>query len=537
VSLYNHFKKELEKPFENFLRDDMVNEYLYDLGEPVIDDEIVISGYEIERGHWGTIYDNKVRFGKNIEDLSGLKGNFIISPNIFYGENKNGEKLVYRLGLEKKKNKIKLYPIVIRAQENSLEGRILEDLCVIFTGKIIDKENLEEIDEKNIKKISTNHQFLICFFNLDDYIRKLNPKFHSDSYFKIWMSVETFSTRIIDQILYKIIEEFKDKPEWMIKDIIRIYESNLLNKIEYMLKESDEISFNQLKFYVKNLCSYMNRFKTDEPLNFIIINDEKLLPIILDNFTVSEREAKYEAFIALNKIIDIKPEIVDKNLIDKLFKLLFFPSKKVRDNVGRIFYKIFFKIDQIKDPNIVKIIKNIKNFQKSNKDWIDAILYKFIFEDYQKIVDDSIVHQFNEIFLNTRNSQKLWDLYTIYEIIVEKYDRALPLIAEDLLEGMELGSTIAKYVSNVYHLIAEQSSRVIESIIDRLFVLIVDENPIKQDNVLAALITILKVNPKILERYKEKFWGFLKHSKSKLKDSAIQLLDELNDNKSKENKD
>jgi hypothetical protein len=200
-------------------------------------------------------------------------------------------------------------------------------------------------------------------------------------------------------------------------------------------------------------------------------------------------------------------------------------------------YKIFFKIDQIKDPNIVKIIKNIKNFQKSNKDWIDAILYKFIFEDYQKIVDDSIVHQFNEIFLNTRNSQKLWDLYTIYEIIVEKYDRALPLIAEDLLEGMELGSTIAKYVSNVYHLIAEQSSRVIESIIDRLFVLIVDENPIKQDNVLAALITILKVNPKILERYKEKFWGFLKHSKSKLKDSAIQLLDELNDNKSKENKD
>jgi hypothetical protein len=537
VSLYNHFKKELEKPFENFLRDDMVNEYLYDLGEPVIDDEIVISGYEIERGHWGTIYDNKVRFGKNIEDLSGLKGNFIISPNIFYGENKNGEKLVYRLGLEKKKNKIKLYPIVIRAQENSLEGRILEDLCVIFTSKIIDKENLEEIDEKNIKKISTNHQFLICFFNLDDYIRKLNPKFHSDSYFKIWMSVETFSTRIIDQILYKIIEEFKDKPEWMIKDIIRIYESNLLNKIEYMLKESDEISFNQLKFYVKNLCSYMNRFKTDEPLNFIIINDEKLLPIILDNFTVSEREAKYEAFIALNKIIDIKPEIVDKNLIDKLFKLLFFPSKKVRDNVGRIFYKIFFKIDQIKDPNIVKIIKNIKNFQKSNKDWIDAILYKFIFEDYQKIVDDSIVHQFNEIFLNTRNSQKLWDLYTIYEIIVEKYDRALPLIAEDLLEGMELGSTIAKYVSNVYHLIAEQSSRVIESIIDRLFVLIVDENPIKQDNVLAALITILKVNPKILERYKEKFWGFLKHSKSKLKDSAIQLLDELNDNKSKENKD
>ncbi|TFF87236.1 MAG: hypothetical protein EU550_03630 [Promethearchaeota archaeon] len=314
----------------------------------------------------------------------------------------------------------------------------------------------------------------------------------------------------------------------MIKDAINMYESDLINRIEDSLNNKDIINPNQLKFYVKNLCSYMNRFKTDKPLKFILKN-RVLIPIIIENFSISEREAKYEAFISLKKLIELDPTIIDEKILRKLYRMLFSPSKKVRDNIGRIFYKLFSKVDQITDKESRERIKSIKESQESKKDWILFVLYKYVFEKYPKIVDDSIIQNFNNIFLNTRKSNKLWDLYLVYEIIVEKYDRYLPLIAEDLMEGLESGSQIAKFVTLVYRLISEQSLRVIESIIEKLINLLIDDVKLKQDKALAALIMIIKDDPQILGSYKKKFLEFLEHSESRLKNEAKKILNNINE--------
>ncbi|MBD3228300.1 MAG: hypothetical protein GF329_08925 [Candidatus Lokiarchaeota archaeon] len=521
---YNYFLQKLEESFDVFLKDDRVNEYLYRVGDTIEDEGVIISGYEIERGNWGTYINGKVIFGENQREIDGMEGKFLLSPNFFHGKNFRGEKTVYRLGLEKKTNKINLFPVVIKEKENNLEGRILDDLCVIFSSKVIDRKTAIELEERNTKNISINQQFLTCFWNIDDYIRKLNPKFNSDELFDVWTAIETISSRIIDQMLYKIIEKFKNKPEWMIKDAIDIYESNLMIRIENYLKNKELFNANQLKFYVKNLCSYMNRFKTDKPLRFIIDNAGIILPVVIDNITLSEREAKYEAFITFKKIIKIKPTLITKEIIEQLFLLCFHHSKKVRDYIGRLFIVLFSKIDQITNNNARKIIIDIKNSQKSKKDWILFVLYRYIFEKFPKIVDKSIVHNFNNLFLNTRISSKLWDLYVIYEIIIEKYDRLLPLIAEDLLEGLESGSHLAKFVTMVYGLISEQSPSVIKSIIEKLLNLLIDEVKLKQDKALAALIMILKDNPQLLGPYKKKFVEFLEQSDSNLKNQADDLL-------------
>ena len=125
MSQYEAFLKELEGPFEEFVKSDAVNEYLQTIGpmvksvvmqDGVPHEFLVVSGYEGERGNWGTAYDNKIRFGKRTISVEGLENPMVITPNFFFGLNERDEEVEYRMGLKKQSGNIKLFPFILKKQ-------------------------------------------------------------------------------------------------------------------------------------------------------------------------------------------------------------------------------------------------------------------------------------------------------------------------------------------------------------------------------------------------------------------------------------
>lgn len=307
---YDFFLRALEGSFEDFVKSDRVNSYLNTIGSEVktqmllngIQTEfVIISGYEEERGSWATSYNQQIRFGDIIFPVEGLNQPIVLTPNLFYGKNQSGDEIEYRLGLNRDTHQLQVFPVVLKRDNQKLEGHILSDLCVIHRGIDIDSKTAQLLG-RNVVELTTYQQFLTCFWNLDDYLRKQNPKFYSDYDIAIWQAVEVFSGRIIDQMLRRIADYFINNRnfnsvEWLIPQAEQIYWEGLLTWIERSLDEETVISKNQTLYLVKNLCSYICRFQNYEPLEVLSKRGKNILPFVLENFDSSNSEVLSEAQI------------------------------------------------------------------------------------------------------------------------------------------------------------------------------------------------------------------------------------------------
>ncbi len=239
--LYRHFLAALEGPFEAFVRSDAVNAYLQMIGPPVTRvvwqggeryEFLVVSGYEADRGQWGTLCGSTLRFGAvSVEvtvqflqtpstrtkqsglNTTGKEISAVLTPNFFYGQNYQGEELEYRMALVKGANSFHLHPVAFRRTAGGIVAAVLEDLCVIHVGIDFDVQTATRLGAAKVAELTTYQQFLACFWNIDDYLRKQNPAFASDYDIDVWRAVEPFSPRIVEQMCDRLLRR---RPAWII---------------------------------------------------------------------------------------------------------------------------------------------------------------------------------------------------------------------------------------------------------------------------------------------------------------------------------
>ncbi|MFX1296323.1 MAG: hypothetical protein ACFFD2_15910 [Promethearchaeota archaeon] len=229
MSLYDEFLKALEGSFNEFVRSDAVNTYLQTIGPKVMTEIIqdgiyreltMVSGYVEDRGNWATFYDDQIRFGNEFIKLQGLSGSMVLTPNFFYGQNNLGEEIEYRMALIKLKKKVKIHPILLRNINQRIHAKMLQNLCIKHVNIVIDSKIATYKGKEVAKDLKASNQFLSTFWNIDDYFRKQNSEFYSDfETANNWESVEMFSSKIVDQMIQKILYEFRRDPSWIIPQI------------------------------------------------------------------------------------------------------------------------------------------------------------------------------------------------------------------------------------------------------------------------------------------------------------------------------
>lgn len=320
LTQYEAFLEALEGPFEEFVKSDEVNKYLLTLGD-LVESEVtkdgvaykflIVSGYEKERGNWGTSYNNQIRFGGKEIPVEGLEEPMVITPNFFYGRNGKGEEVEYRMGLIKNEEGISLYPVILKNREKSIQAVILGDLCVRHVGLFIDSQTAEQLGTPKVEQLTAYQQFLTTFWNIDDYVRKQNPQFQSDYDISVWDAVEAFSGRIVDQMLRNIHQEFIEKIEpfrernfnigsgfinffapkygdfesWVIPVAEESYEQMILSGIRSCLESRDIVATNKLFYLLSNLLSYITNFNKPGLLREFQTPDLQVLPYLETTIT------------------------------------------------------------------------------------------------------------------------------------------------------------------------------------------------------------------------------------------------------------
>jgi hypothetical protein len=303
----------LEKDFDQFVRDDRVNEYLQTVGPAIFKEfidaygfpgkSLLVSGYEPWRENWATAYKGQVRFGSEIHEVDGINRPLILTPNVFSGKNTQGEDVKYCLGLSKGEKEVHVFPVMIKETgDDRHQAEILSDLCVIHNGVHIDAETAEKLGQENINQITNSQRFTACFWNIDDYIRKQNPEFKARDA-EVWEAVEAFSGRIIDQMLHNISEHSQKKPEWMIPKAEELLIKNLAARIKNCFHKTNEIKENQLVYETANLCSYSSRFRNYQPLFELLETGSNILPSIIKNFKSPGKEVRQEALEAYQAVV------------------------------------------------------------------------------------------------------------------------------------------------------------------------------------------------------------------------------------------
>ena len=325
-SIYEKFLRVLEDSFERFVQDENVNTYLQTVGaavttttvqDGVVQDYIIVSGYESERGHWATVYKNEIRWGEQSFPVSSIENPMVLTPKFFYGPNHKNEMVAYRLGLVKGKANVNVFPVLLRRTAQGFEGKVLDDLCVIHTGLLIDPRTAEVIGRKRVESIKAHQLFLSCFWNIDDYLRKQNPQFYSDFDVDFWFAVEAFSERIVIQMLSNIeksvLNEFGINPYkknisrvWAISQVEKLYLESLMVRFEQFLQNFAIISEAQLLLSVKNLCNYMYCLQDYTPLTKLADKGINIVPYLVDAFDniIADLEAGYSSDDTVEEIVD-----------------------------------------------------------------------------------------------------------------------------------------------------------------------------------------------------------------------------------------
>lgn len=350
MTLYDQFLQALEGNFEEFVKSDVINTYLQTIG-PAVTTEVlhegifheftVVSGYEAERGTWATVYDNVIRFGEEIHLVERLfikdqrdgeedwydeeefqetfvpvdkfERPMVITPAFFYGRNQDRDELSYRMGLIKGEDRVHLKPVVVLWANEEYQCHVLEDLCVIHAGLFIDPETAQELGQEKLAKLTSYQQFLSCLWNIDDYLRKLNPAFRSDFDTEVWEAVETFSGRIVNEMLYEI--QYIGDSKWQIPQLEDLYLQNLVSRVDYCMKSLDHVAENQVIIHLKNLCSFVNRFFKHVPLGELVKRDPRILDYLLKITTdATDREIYRMMKRTLWPILKTNPGAFQKNI-------------------------------------------------------------------------------------------------------------------------------------------------------------------------------------------------------------------------------
>ncbi len=387
VTDYKNFSKALKGSFEAFVRSDVVNAYLQTIGSAVttkvLQDGIsheftIVSGYEEERGNWATAYNSRIRFGSEIHPVEGLTRAMVLTPNFFYGQNQQGGEVEYRMGLVKGNTQVNVLPVILRKTSGNFQARILEDLCVIHTGISIDPQTGKVIGKEKALEITTYYQFLAVFWNIDDYLRKQNPAYHSDFEIGIWEAVEAFSSRIVDQMLGKIASVFKDKPEWQMNQLAEGTLLELKNLIIQASRNSNLVKEGLLIRHLNKLCSLMNRYQNFTPFEELLQQGIEIFPYII------------EVVQNYPHIIDQFPkiaELIGRSLISKIEAAIKNPSSgKIRVSVSKLcFYTVRYKIYTLFDEFIQKDINIILYILENSWD-VDSGVRGYADEVYEKIL-------------------------------------------------------------------------------------------------------------------------------------------------------
>jgi hypothetical protein len=338
---YEKFQQLLEGPFDEFVKSDEVNAYLQTIG-PKIETEVldmgilnnftVVSGYGEVRGNWATAYENQIRFGDETTPVQGLKTPLILTPNFFYGKNRKGEELEYKMGLVKREEDVLIRPVVLRKTKEGIQAKILYDetICVIYSGLFVDSETAEQLGQEKVKEFTAYQQFITCFWNIDDYMRKQNPNFYSDFDTEVWEAVESFSGRIVSQMLHRITNKFLEDPDWMLPQAEAEYVQGLISNIESCMDVGNDISENQMITIVQNLCSYMSGFMNYQPLDGLAKKDLNIFSYIIENFKSPQWEVREEALEACYSTLKKTPHLITQESLNKISDMFSDESPNVR---------------------------------------------------------------------------------------------------------------------------------------------------------------------------------------------------------------
>lgn len=426
MSLYQHFLKLLERDFGEFVQSRRVNLYLQTIG-PEIEGEdlqngilynfIIVSGYEEERGHWATAINNKLRFGDEIIDCNGLPDPIILTPNFFYGRNTIGDEIEYRLGLIKTKNRVKICPIILRNAQEGIQAKVLPDLCVIYTGIFIDTETAKQLGTQKTIELTTYQEFLTSFWNIDDYLRKQNPNFHSDFDIELWQGIEVFSGRIITQMLDTIMYTCQLNPDWLIEKARDFYCYRLISFVERSLDERTQISENQILIYVKNLCSYIRRFDL-KPLELLYKKGINLVPFLIKGIiNPPEEEMPYEAFYVLEKIIEFYPKLFE-NQAQTIIEMLAFSWKEESRYVYKILYLLVDKYEVITSEILIICLKLFSSPNKTFR--LSALIaYKILIKQYPQYLTPETINSFQNL-LNDPHRQVRISILRLFKQAIYK---------------------------------------------------------------------------------------------------------------------
>lgn len=433
--VYQQFLKALEGNFAEFVQNDAVNTYLQTIGSAVKREEVqegmlheflVVSGYESERGHWAACYDNQIRFGDELLQVSGLDRTLILTPNFFYGKNQVDEEVEYRLGLAKGDTDVHVFPVVLqKAKEGQLKTIVLEDLCVVHRGLSIDPETAEVLEQESIAGVTAYQLFLSCFWNIDDYLRKQNPHFASDFKTRVWEAVEVFSDRIIEQMVYRISDsrsitgDIKSPasrdPKWVIAQIEEINCQRLIRRVVYELSELDTISEAQVTLSVRNLCAFVTMFQNYRPLKVLAQKKLNIIPYIVNNLIDQEEGTLEETVPALKCFISLYPQAE----IDYLQGLVI----------------QYIQLSTDKSPHrqeLVRLIRKCCIYAFYLDKTLPVQMFKIALEDCQRF---PIVHLLQSIpYINVTGSKEFW------ESMIKTLDTALrncPQLSDQIIDAFQ----------------------------------------------------------------------------------------------------
>lgn len=341
---YAYLVRCLEAPFERFVRDPRVTAYLDSIGTDVLRrgvstgfprEVVVVTGYEPERGTWAACSDHQIRFGPETIPVRGLVKPLVLSPNLFYGTNRAGFPVEYRLGLYPGFHRLHVYPVVVREDAEGFHGKVLPDLCVIHQGIQVDARTGREVSGFRAARLLSSRQFLTCLWNLDDYLRKQNPHFEGE-FPDVWRAVETFSGRIVNQVLLSIAFNCRADPRWYLPAAEKARVEALVAHIQAADAQRSAITRNQRLVHVRNLNCFMVYFKNYWPLHELHNDGVNVAPAVLDLFLRDPRggavldEIKCEAVTVLFQIAQKIPDAL-RVLVPTFVELFTDPEGRVEN--------------------------------------------------------------------------------------------------------------------------------------------------------------------------------------------------------------
>ncbi|MHA1730469.1 MAG: hypothetical protein ACTSU5_00915 [Promethearchaeota archaeon] len=242
----------------------------------------VVTGYEELRGSWATCRPGEVRFGEEAIPVAGFGDSYLLTPNLFQGENRSGFDLEYRLGMRPGPRRLYLRPVLVRDSDDGYIARVLPDLCVVHNGIRVDAAGrlLPGID---VARLTSLQQFLTCTWNVDDYLRKANPHFGGE-FPEVWRAVEAFSGRIVNQLLLSVSFNCRSSPEWFLPEAEKVHLDGLVARTRAALSAGTRVGHNQALLHVRNLNCYMVYFNNYWPLRLLRREGTNIAPHSLEIF-------------------------------------------------------------------------------------------------------------------------------------------------------------------------------------------------------------------------------------------------------------